>query len=116
MNDHILNLNHANDPQVGDYWHEMFCPCFLVLDRSRFSVSFLYKTIKDNDGWTWDVSNVQTMTIKEFSKRVRYTSESLKDKTWCDVIPDWKHAEAFIKAAFEVDEENGRVQVEEATS
>jgi hypothetical protein len=116
MRNEDLNLKHANDPQVGDYWNEMFAPCYLIIDRSRFSVSFLDKQTKSDNGWTWDVANVKTMTIKEFSKMVRYTSEAMNNKTWCDVTPNWKHAEAFIKAAFEVDEEDGRVQVEEATS
>jgi hypothetical protein len=44
------------------------------------------------------------MTIKEFSKMVRYTSEAMNNKTWCDVTPNWKHAEVFINAAFKVSE------------
>ena len=104
MRNEDLNLKHANDPQVGDYWNEMFAPCYLIIDRSRLSVSFLDKQTKSDNGWTWDVVNVKTMTIKEFSKMVRYTSEAMNNKTWCDVTPNWKHAEVFINAVFEVSE------------
>lgn len=108
MIDDELNHKHANDPKVGDYWHEMFSPCFLVIDRSRFSVSFLHKTKEaDAHHWTWDTSKIETVAIKDFANRVSYKSESMKDKTWCDVVPDWKHAETFIKKAFESAEGEG---------
>jgi len=38
----------------------------------------------------------------------------MNNKTWCDVTPNWKHAEVFINAAFEVDESDDRIQIKEA--
>lgn len=96
--DHELNYKHAVDPQEGDYWHEMFAPCFLVIERNNFSVSFLEKTKLTEEGrWTWDISQISTSSLNDFTSRLLYSS--MKDKTWCDVNPNWEYANTFIEAA-----------------
>lgn len=98
------NIEHAANPQVGDYWHERFSPAFLVIDVSRFSVSFLSKTKRVLNGITWeqdtfwDTSYIVTCTHKEFQKRVSYGSIP---GTWCDCIPNWKPAAEYIEEALE---------------
>lgn len=98
------NIAHAANPQVGDYWEERFSPCFLVIDVSRFSVSFLSKTKLVLNAVTlekdrfWDVSHIETCTHKEFQKRVSYGSIP---GTWCDCTPNWKPAAEYIEEALE---------------
>lgn len=106
MIDDELNAKHASDPQVGDYWHEMFVPCYLVIERTSFSVSYLEhrkETLDENDKWTWtwDTSKISMKTVKGFQEMVSYNSENMKHKTWCDVVPNWKHTEHFVKDAFD---------------
>lgn len=97
-----LNEQHAANPQVGDYWEERFYPCFLVIEASKFSVSFLSKTKRELNTVTqekdlfWDVSHIETCTPKEFKRRVSYNSIP---GTWCDVTPNWRGAEGYIKEA-----------------
>jgi hypothetical protein len=98
--DPVLNWKHVNDPQPGDYWHEMFGPCYLVVDRSRLAVSYLEHIVSLEEGkkWAWDTKRVTTTSIEDFVKLLSYTS--LKEKTWCDVIPNWKYGQAFIDEVF----------------
>ena len=99
-----LNEQHAANPQVGDYWQERFspCPCFLVIEASKFSVSFLSKTKLVLNAVTlekdrfWDVSHIETCTPKEFKRRVSYNSIP---GTWCDATPNWSGAAEYIEEA-----------------
>ena len=92
-----LNEKHAANPQAGDYWSErVFIPCFLVIDVSRFSVSFLSKTKTVQGDKFWDTSHIETCTHKEFKKRVSY---NYIPGTWCDVTPNWKYAAEYIEEA-----------------
>ena len=98
--DPVLNWKHVNNPQVGDFWHEMFGPCFLVVDRSRLAVSYLEHIVplEESKKLTWDTKRVTTTSIEDFVKRLSY--QSLKENTWCDVIPNWEHGQKFIDKVF----------------
>ena len=92
-----LNEKHADNPQVGDYWCERHSiPCFLVIDASKFWVSFLSKTKREFGDTFWDTSKIETCTRKEFKKRVSY---NYIPGTWCDVTPNWKYAAEYIEEA-----------------
>lgn len=91
------SIKHAKNPQPGDYWHEMFTPILLVLKVTRKQVIFLEKVkAVGKDRWTWDVEKVSVLPRKEFKKKLYY---STMPKTWCDVVPNWRDADAFIEAA-----------------
>ena len=90
------NEKHASNPQPGDYWQEFFSPCFLVLEATSFSVSFLHKKKKVGQDMYWDVSQIETCTPTQFKKRVSYGSIP---GTWCDVEPNWKYAAEYIAKA-----------------
>jgi|PlaIllAssembly_1097288.scaffolds.fasta_scaffold20556_2 hypothetical protein len=79
----------ANNPQVGDYWNEMFSPiCVVVktdttlLIRPRSSTPIAVGTITickktkevDADSWTWDLSVLETMTVDAFREWLSYGS------------------------------------------
>lgn len=85
--DPALNEKHATDPQRGDYWHEMFCPAFVVLARLGNRVVFCDKVKKtDASHWTWDLDGggVKMLTVEEFRKRLQYATNP---HYWCDVSP-----------------------------
>jgi hypothetical protein len=76
------------DPQIGDYWHEMFCPQLVVIGRKGDSVVVCDATKEvDSSHWTWDVERVTTLTLAEFKKRLCYSSEAMKNKTVANVNP-----------------------------
>jgi hypothetical protein len=79
-----LNAAALANPQPGDYWHEMFCGCFIVLAVTPETVTFCETKIDvDPRHWTWDVSKTSRVLREEFSKRLHYGS--MPDKTWCDI-------------------------------
>lgn len=70
-----LNWKHYNWPEVGDYWHEMFCPYFIVLavlDDGLFIVCD--ETLRvDDSHWKFNLALAKQVTIDYFSK-VKYAS------------------------------------------
>ena len=98
-NQEKLNNMYLRNPTPGDYWEEMMCPVCVVIDASEFSVTICEKR-KDVDGgkfWTWDISELTTLSPYDFRKKLLYPTENLKHKTWCDVHPG-KHIE-FVEEA-----------------
>lgn len=89
-NQNEINNFHLRNPKPGDYWQEMFCPVCVVIDASEFAVTICEtkKDVDDGQYWTWDVSQLKTMSHYDFRKKLCYTSEDLKHKTWCDVLPE----------------------------
>ena len=78
-----LNEQAMRHPQVGDYWQEMFCPYFLVVqvkDRDRFVVLSAmrregepYARIDNGDGtWSFDCSKSMTVDRQWIADRVQY--------------------------------------------
>jgi hypothetical protein len=81
-----LNLHHANNPEVGDYWHEMYAPMFIVLAVDNTSIICGASTIPSGpDCWTWDVAKTQRMSRSVFRSRLEY--QTIQDRFWCSVIP-----------------------------
>ena len=99
-----INLEHAKNPKVGDYWSEMvFCPVAVVISVSPFYVMTLEKrkSSVDDEYWTWDMESKPCVyTRKEFMFRFTYgrcsdrnfqghpDSGNIKNKFFCDVNPE----------------------------
>ena len=68
----LLNEKHFNYPEIGDYWHEMFCPYFIVLDifQDKFWICDIRKEV-DKDHWTWDLEKSK-LVDKSYFNRVKY--------------------------------------------
>jgi hypothetical protein len=85
-----LNRKHRSNPEIGDYWNEMFVPVLVVLDIGRAKTGVLIcETIKDVDSqhWTWDLSKTQWVSLAEFARKISYDTPSLDDKCFADVVP-----------------------------
>lgn len=84
-----LCQEHLSQPQVGDYWHEMFAPICVVVGKTDSTVTICKKTKSvDDNHWTWDTSIIEVMQLEDFKKWLCYKSDSMKDKTWCRVVPE----------------------------
>lgn len=93
-----LNEEHALEPKIGDYWHEMFVPILSVVDVGPWNVSVLRKTKEvDEEHWTWDVTEVTNMSRKEFYDFLHYNTKNVKHLCHCDVYP--KRDLVFAEAA-----------------
>lgn len=80
------NQKHLNDPQPGDYWHEMFSPDCVVIERLGKNIIFCCHT-KDVGGnkWTWNLYHLSLLPLAEWQKRLVYPS--MPNKTVCMVEP-----------------------------
>lgn len=82
------NQWHLENPQVGDYWHEMCCPICEVVAVQDGKVAIWDWTrgreVKGEDGWYKEVDKPHVMSLASFQKSLRYSTNS---KTYGDVIP-----------------------------
>jgi hypothetical protein len=70
-----INEKHCANPQPGDYWHEMFCPYLVVLQRVVDSV-IVYQKRKDvpANKWTWDTDAPSMISLADLRKKVTFGS------------------------------------------
>jgi hypothetical protein len=97
MPDPRLNLEHVENPQVGDYWQEMLVPILLVLKVNKRSktVTFTEKKIElDTNYYTWDLENPSVLKFEDFKKKLLYKHQ---ESTWADVVPNADRHKDFIK-------------------
>lgn len=69
------------DPRPGDYWNEMFCPYFIVVDRRGDDFTVLscltpdLARIDHGDGtWSFDYSKSKVVDREWIQSKVRYQS------------------------------------------
>ena len=93
------------DPQPGDYWHEMFSPYFVVIEREGDKVLICDKRKTMGDGWTFDLTACRYMTIAELRHEVTYGTMpdkfvadcSLKSHMWAvDLYREMKRDWTFV--------------------
>jgi hypothetical protein len=83
------NQSHVDNPQVGDLWHEMFSPYHIVLAVTDTDVIICEKTKPTDDyHYTFDLSEIKTVTLEEHKNIVTYSS--MRDKFVADVVPKCK--------------------------
>jgi len=83
------NQWHLENPQVGDYWHEMLCPIYEVICVQDGKVGVYDwskgREVKKDDGkWYRVVDKIHIMSLSSFQKHLRYSTNS---KTYGDVVP-----------------------------
>jgi hypothetical protein len=91
----LLNQEALDNPQIGDYWHEMFCPYFFIVDRKadKFTVlslvggadSFSRKSESnakiDNADGTWSFDYSKSMVV---------------DQNWIRDLVRYQHHDGFV--------------------
>lgn len=100
MIDHELNVHHAMNPKVGDYWQESMSPVCVVVDVKDDHVTVCDSTVSNGDNtWSWNLDALTSYTRKQFCNRYRYgrvgnksfeadDTDNIKNKFWCDVMPE----------------------------
>jgi hypothetical protein len=69
----IQNQEALDSPQAGDYWHEMFCPYFIVLKviGDKLIICDTRKDI-DKNHWTWSLKDWKKVDRSYLKKKVTY--------------------------------------------
>lgn len=87
------NRAHLIAPEAGDYWHDMFAPCCVVLvvypsTKTLLACGRTKAVTEDRFGeWTWNLDDTQTWTFDGFAEMLSYKYGDLKGKPCCDVAP-----------------------------
>lgn len=106
----LSNYESLKDPRIGDYWNEMFCPYFLVVDVKGDDITVLSclggphtfhrkdepnaRKEVDNDHWTFDLSKSMVVNRAWMEKAVKYdTIEGF--------VADVSNSENTVKIAME---------------
>lgn len=103
----LENQQGLENPRIGDYWHEMFCPYFLVVDVKDDDITVLSclggiytrkhelnAKIDTKDGWTFDLSKSMVVNREWMTKAVKY--ESIEG-----FVADVSNSEKTLKIAME---------------
>jgi hypothetical protein len=103
----LENQESLLNPRIGDYWHEMFCPYFLVVDVKGDDITVLSclggiytrkhelnAKIDTKDGWTFDLSKSMVVNREWMTKAVKY--ESIEG-----FVADVSNSEKTVKIAME---------------
>lgn len=91
FDDKCLTRNERNaariaNPQPGDYWHEMFCPYFVVVAVDGDCILICDKKVDvDAEHWTFDLTACRYATLAELRRRVTY--ETMPDSFVADCAP-----------------------------
>ena len=85
----LQNYQSLDNPRIGDYWNEMFCPYFLVVDVKGDDITVLSclggpdsynrkhepnAKIDLKDGWTFDLSKSMVVNREWMTRAVKYDS------------------------------------------
>lgn len=92
------NQKHLNNPCVGDYWSDHFCPVCVVVavNKERRVLQICKVSIKNKDNtWSWDSDKIDEITFADFKTLLSYTSPGLQHKTWADVSPE--HMKEYLE-------------------
>jgi hypothetical protein len=103
----VRNQQGLDDPKIGDYWQEMFCPYFLVVDVKGNDITVLSclggtftrkdepcAKIESKDGWTFDLSKYMVVDRTWMVKAVKYDSIE-------GFVADVGNSEKTVKIAME---------------
>ena len=91
---------HAKNPKVGDYWHDMFSPVAVVVEVSKHSLVICRTTKQmEDETWTWNLEKLEPVLRKDFEHLFQYgridnksftgtaDKDHISNKYWADVIP-----------------------------
>lgn len=86
----LANYQSLDNPRIGDYWQEMFCPYFLVVDVKGDKITVLSclggpdsynrkdepcaRIEVDNNSWTWDLTKAMVVDREWMASAVKYGS------------------------------------------
>ena len=87
----ITNKEHEQNPQPGDYWHEIFSPYFIVVEYDKENDLVYYADevvwMGNNGTFVFDFSRVKRKPRRQLFTQVHYDSKELKDIYVADCYP-----------------------------
>lgn len=88
---HSRNEKRIADPRPGDFWHEMFCPYFVVVAVHGEQILICDAIVDlDKDHWTFDLTRCRYATKQALRNRVTYDTMPDKFVADCSAKPhDW---------------------------
>ena len=111
-----LNKTALENPQPGDYWNEMFCPYFIVVNVNGWDITVLScmggpksynrkdevnAKIDNRDGtWSFDYSKHMVVDRAWMEKAVRYeridgfVADVHRNDKFKSIVKEWKQAQA----------------------
>ena len=103
-----LNKTAMGLPEPGDYWHERFCPYFLVVAsnpmQNRYTIlsciSAPNAKVDGTDGWTFNYSKHQVVDHEWIENHVTYGSipgfvaDVVRSDKMKSVVREWKQFQA----------------------
>lgn len=89
MNTHAEDLDRAKRPQVGDWWHDYFCPYCLVVavDEETVTITKDYEQGPRMSGqWRWpeQPTRLEQITRDEFVKSLTY--KTIPGSLWASCV------------------------------
>jgi hypothetical protein len=115
-------------PEPGDYWHERFCPYFLVVASNPITNQYTIlscisepKAKFDSDnGWSFDYSKHQVVDHAWIKKHVTYSNipgfvaDVVRNDKFKTIVKEWKqfHAQRLLKELKELGPEVSQMLLE----
>jgi hypothetical protein len=103
-----FNQDAVDHPQVGDYWHEMFCPYFLIVDIFGDAYTILCAFPEDKvaknarimgkDTWQFDYTKHSIVNKSWIKETVSYNSipgfvaDVVRNEKMLGVVAEWREA------------------------
>lgn len=94
-----LNLTRLRNPQAGDYWHEMFCPIFIVMgvDEEKDAVYVIDGRGKsgqevDTDKDVLLVDKAEFMRVLSYTHKQDATSADVTINKYTLMCKDWNNS------------------------
>jgi hypothetical protein len=102
------NQEALDHPQVGDYWHEMFCPYFLIVDilGDKYTVLCAFPNdkvaqdarISGKDTWQFDYTKHSVVNKEWIKETVSYNNipgfvaDVVRNDKMLAVVAEWREA------------------------
>lgn len=106
-----LEQEALRNPKIGDYWHEMYCPYFLIVDINYNEYTILSclnrnnepcaKIDNKNDTWSFDFTKSMKVNHEWIKKTVKYSSidgfvaRVVRNNTFLKIAQDWARHESL---------------------
>lgn len=111
------------EPRIGDYWHEMFCPYFCIVnikDGKYTILNFIdgrveYNAKIDNNDGTWSIDYTKTMVVDHAWIKTNVTYQSISGFV-ADVVRDEGRGSSIVNHWRDYMQKKMRQQIEDLTN
>lgn len=91
----IANLKSLTNPQPGDYWHEMFCPYFIVVNVEEGDKFRVLSCLGGPNSWDRKDEPNARVDVKD-GWHFDYSKSMLVDREWIRKTVTYSSIEGFV--------------------